>query len=320
MAALSSSLPSTAAAPQVNQLYQFQWPIGVENIVRLQNGHLLLTTSYTGNLYYIDPEAIYPSAQDVITLPGVTALTGMAKIGEGLYAINGGVLSPNSWEGYWQVQVVEVKTHGNVTARLVNSTAVTTPGTTSLYGIAALPKHQRTVLSADPKNSRILRVNTTDDSVSIAIEHPALGPGENATATALGVKGIRIRGDYLYFTNSAQRKFGRFRIAANGTNVGDAEILACLDEEGAAYDDFTFDNEGNVFVAVPPSSINKITPGGAQSTFAGGANSTLLGPTSVVVSKNGSSLYVSTGGREKGSEYPAFDGGQLMKVQLGGST
>ncbi|KAI3325145.1 hypothetical protein HD806DRAFT_467357 [Xylariaceae sp. AK1471] len=320
MATLSSGLPSQAAAPSVSQIYQFQWPIGVENLFPLKNGHLLITTSYTGNLYYIDPTAIYPAAQDVITLPGVTALTGMAEIGDGLYAINGGVPPPSSSDGYWQVHVVKIKTNGSVTATLVRSTAIMVPGTVSLYGMAALPKHRHTVLSADPRMGRILRVNTTDDSVSVAIEHAALGPGDNATAAALGIKGLRIRDDYLYFTNLAQRKFGRFPIDANGTNTGDVEILACLDEYGASYDDFAFDDEGNVFVAVHPSSIYKITPHGVQSTFAGGVNSTFLEPTSVVVSKDGSSLYVSTGGRENKTEYPAFDGGQVMKVQLGGST
>ncbi|KAI0096420.1 hypothetical protein GGR51DRAFT_553512 [Nemania sp. FL0031] len=307
----SLSLPSHAA-PQVSQLYQFTYPTAVQNLFSLPNGCLLLGTSISADLYYINPEALYPSAQRVITLPGSIALTGFATLGNDFYAVSGGTSPSSSLDGGMQVYVIKVETEGDVNVTLDHIVPV--PGASSMDGMAALPKYPGTILSADAIGGRILRVNTSDSSVSVAFEHAALKPGDSQDASARGIKGLKIRDDYLYFTNSAQRTFGRFPIDANGTNTGDVEILAYLDDkpgDGVSYDDFSFDSDGNAFIAVHPSSVHKITPEGTQSVFAGGVNSTFLEPTSVAVSNNGASIYVSTAGEDTG--FP-ISGGQVLKV------
>ncbi|KAI0870548.1 hypothetical protein GGS24DRAFT_474967 [Hypoxylon argillaceum] len=313
----SLSLPSQAA-PQVSQLIQFTYPTAVQNLVSLPNGCLLLSTSVNADLYYINPEAIYPSAQRVITLPGSNSLTGFAALGDGFYAVAGGIPPPSGSEGDMQVYVIKVETERNVNVTLDHIVAVS--DTLSMDGMAALPRYPRTVLGADAIGGRILRINTSDSSVSVAFEHEALNPGDSIDANARGVKGLKIQDDYLYFTNSAQRTFGRFPIDANGTNTGDVEILASLNStsnDGVSYDDFSFDSEGNAFVAVHPSSIHKITPEGTQSVFAGGANSMFLEPTSVAVSNSRNFIYVSTAGKDTG--FP-ISGGQVIKVQVGGQS
>ena len=211
-----------------------------------------------------------------------------------------------------QIYVIKVQTEGLVNVTLNH--VVTVPDTVHISGIAALPRNPRTILAADPIGGRILRINTSENIVSVAFEHAAPKPKSQGNATANGIKGLKIRGDHLYFTNSAQRLFGRFLIDANGTNVGDVNILARLDGNDASYDDFGFDNDGNAFVAVHPSSIHKITPEGAQTIFAGGANSTFLEPTSVVVSNSGKAIYFSTAGKDTG--FP-ISGGQVLRVQSG---
>ncbi|KAI1183097.1 hypothetical protein F5B17DRAFT_417560 [Nemania serpens] len=312
----SLSAPSQAA-PQVSQLYQFTYPTAVQNLFTLPNGCLLLSTSVDSSLYYIDPEALYPSAQKVLTLPGSTALAGIAALSDGFYAVAGGVPSSSGVKGNSQVHVIKVETEGDVNVTLDHTVPV--PDTPILNGITTLLKNPRTILTADPVGGRILRVSTIDSSVSVAFEHAALKPGDGTDASARGgAKGLKIRDGHLYFTNAAKATFGRFPIDVNGTNTGDVEILASLDHNaadgGISYDDFSFDKEGNAFVAVHPSSIHKITPGGAQSVFAGGASSNLLEPTSVVVASDGKSIYVSSAGRDTG--YPAIDGGQVLKVQM----
>ncbi|KAI1308833.1 hypothetical protein F5Y03DRAFT_383259 [Xylaria venustula] len=311
MASLSLA---SQAAPQVSQLYQFTYPTAVENLFSLPNGCLLLGTSANADLYYIDPEALFPAAQNVITLPGSARLTGFTALGDGRYAVAGSASPPSVSGPYMQVYIVRVETEG-----LVNITVdhiVELPDTASMDGIAALPTHPCTILGADAVAGRILRIDTSDDVVSVAFAHAALEPSEEKNGTARGVKGLEIRDGYLYFTNSAQRIFGRFPIDANGTNTGDLEILARLDEsygDDASYGDFSFDGDGNAFVAVHPSSLHKITPGGAQLVFAGGVNSTLLDPTSAVVSNTGKAVYVSTAGKDTG--FP-ISGGQVLRVQV----
>ncbi|KAI0456724.1 hypothetical protein F5B21DRAFT_466535 [Xylaria acuta] len=311
----SLSMPSQAA-PQASQLFQFTYPTSVENLFALPNGCLLLSTSANADLWYIDPEALYPAAQSVITLPGSIALSGFAALGDGLYAVTGSAPPKCGSESPMQVYVIKIGTEGDVNVTLDHTVAV--PGTLSMDGMAALPEHPRTVLTADAIQGRILRVNTSDHSVSVAFEHAALKPGDGGNATAQGVKGLKIRDGYLYFTNSAQRTFGRFPINENGTNTSDVEILARLDgtPNSVSYGDFSFDRAGNAFVAVHPQSVHKITPEGAQSVFAGGVNSTFLEPTSVAVSNNGKSIYVSTAGIDSG--FP-ITGGQVLRVQVEGT-
>ena len=79
---MASLVLPAGVAPQVLQLYQFTYPIAVENLSSLPNGCLLLSTSTDADLYYIDPEADFPAAQHVITLPGSIRLTGIAALGD----------------------------------------------------------------------------------------------------------------------------------------------------------------------------------------------------------------------------------------------
>ncbi|KAI0540073.1 hypothetical protein GGR58DRAFT_511924 [Xylaria digitata] len=312
----SLSTPSQAAS-QVSQLYQFTYPTAVENLFPLPNGCLLLSTSVNADLYYIDPEALYPSAQNVITLPNSIALTGFAALGDRLYAVAGSKSPSSSSEDYMKIYVIRVETEGDVNVTMDH--IVTVPDTVSIDGMATLPTHPRTILGADSIGGRILRINTSDNTISVAIDDAALKPPNQSNATARGIEGLRIRDNYLYFTNSARKTFGRFPIDSNGTNTGVVEILAYLDGtfgDTATYDDFSFDKEGNAFIAVHPSSIHKVTPNGVQSVFAGGANSTFLEPTSAVVSNDGKAIYVSTAGKDTG--YP-ISGGQVLKVKVGAS-
>ncbi|KAK5627110.1 hypothetical protein RRF57_002825 [Xylaria bambusicola] len=309
MASLSLSVQT---APEVSQLYQFTYPVAVENLFSLPNGCLLLSTSANADLYYIDPEALFPAAQNVITLSGSIKLTGITALGDNFYAVTGA--GPNTGS-YMQIYVIKFETEGLVSVTVDHMVKV--PETGNISGMAALPSNPRTILSADAVGGRILRVNTTDNTVSVAFEHTALKSNEQINATAKGIKGLKIRGNHLYFTNSAQKFFGRFPINADGANTGDVEILARLDEtfgNDASYDDFSFDSEGNAFVAVHPSSIHKIAPGGTQLVFAGGVDSMMLEPTSTLISNTGKAICVSTAGKDTG--YP-ISGGQVLRVQVG---
>ncbi|KAI2643387.1 hypothetical protein GGS21DRAFT_485906 [Xylaria nigripes] len=309
---MASPIVASQATPKVSQLFQFTYPTSVQNLLPLPNGCLLLSTSDTSNLYYLNPEAIYPAAQNVITLPNSVALSDMVALGDGLYAINSGGTPAVNAEGGMHIHVVEVATEGNVNVTLDHSIPIL--DSSSAVGMVALPKYPRTILVADSWKGRIVRIDTINNTTEAAFEDAALQLGTNRTAP--GVRGLNIRDGHLYFTNSGQRTYGRFPIDDQGCKTGDVEILAHLDandESVASYDGFSFDSEGNAFVAVHPGSIHKIAPNGSQTMFVGGADSKFLEPTSVVISDDGKSMYVSTGGRNTG--YP-ISGGQIMKVQI----
>ncbi|KAI1823342.1 hypothetical protein F4861DRAFT_531651 [Xylaria intraflava] len=300
MASMSTAW-SQPTQPQVSQLFQFTYPTSVENVFPLPNGGLLLSTSNTSNLYYANPEATYPAAQNVITLPDSTALSGITELGDGLYAVAG------RNNGSVQLHVVSVATDAALKATLDHSINVT--NASSLDGLVSLPDQPRIVLAADSIKGRIMRIDTSNNTVTVALDSEALLP--NAW-TGRGVSGLGIHADYLYFTNAGT--FARYAIDKYGNISGDLEIMGQanrVEASNAVFHDFTFDTEGNIFLAVYPSSIQTFA-NGLHSLYFGGPDSPLLSPTSIAMGLDGKYMYVSTGGKDTG--YP-ISGGQLMRVQ-----
>ncbi|KAI1347950.1 hypothetical protein F5Y01DRAFT_293793 [Xylaria sp. FL0043] len=316
MASLGRS--SQTAAHQVSQLYQFKYPTAIEDLISLSNGCLLLASSTENTLYYIDPEALFPSAMFITSFPGSEALTAFVALPDGRYAVAGSTTKPPNPSGYTHVYVFSVDTEVTVGNTTMHANIVV-PDTVRIDGMTTLPKDPHIILAADAIGGRILRINTAvgNNTVSVAFEHEALKPSDQTNTTVKGIRGLVAKDDYLYFTNSGQGIFGRFPIDENGNSTGDAELLARLDERldgyGTSYGGFSFDSEGNVFVAVAPSSVYKITPDGTQWVFAKGSDPMLLEPTSAIVSNDEKAVYVSTAGKNTG--YP-FTGGQLLRVQV----
>ncbi|KAI5917890.1 hypothetical protein F4810DRAFT_694398 [Camillea tinctor] len=305
-----------AMVNSTTQIYNFPNEF-IENIHVLSNGNLLLSTmeSPTGLLYTLDPNAPDPQAKLVTSFDSnVTALTGIAPLpdcDDDLYAVSGGIHTSFAFEkGTMRVYIVSLKT-----GTVVDS--ITVPEAATMNGMAALPLHPHVLMSADSIDGRILSIDTRTHKVSIASEDYALGPGAYNSSSGvppIGINGLRVRGDYIYFTNSSQGTLVRVLINEYGRPIGDFEVLARSPEALQIYDDFTFDNEGNIYVAVHSSAVFKITPDGVQTTLAGGGSDSLFKePTSVALANDGKSIYVSTGGNFRATPR---EGGQVIQVRL----
>jgi hypothetical protein len=283
---------------QANEIFQFPETTFVENILVLPNGHLLLSTFASGDLLMLDPTASTPVPQKVVTLGDATGLTGIAPLGNDLYAVSGGLyLNFKFGEGSMHLYVVSLDSETGQ-GTVVDSIPV--PDTMMMNGLTALPRRPGTALSADSIRGRILRIDTVTKKVDVAIEDPELGLGSNPLVP-LGVNGIRTRDAYLYFANSVLGTFGRIPIDDEGNKTGDVEIIARLEGETGmhnAYDDFTLDRQGNAYVTLHSAWVVKITSDGAQSRIAGEGitSQPFKDPTSAGLSNDGKSIYVSTGG------------------------
>lgn len=283
----------------------------IENLHVLSNGTILLSTLESpGLLYTVDPKAAKPVANQVANLPSfhnTTGLTGIVSLGNDLYAVTGGVHTSYAFEeGSMYVYIVSLQTN-----TVVDEIAV--PNTANLNGLAALPSHPHILLSADSVDGRIIRIDTRTKDISVVIKDEALHPGKNPPL-AIGINGLKIRGDFAYFTNSALGTFARVLIDKHGNKAGEVETLARSPSSGEIYDDFAFDSEGNAYVAAHSSSVFKIAPDGQQTLLAGGVNSsTFHEPTSVAIANDGKSIYVSTGGAFAGNP---VTGGQIVQVWL----
>jgi hypothetical protein len=289
----------------------------IENLYVLPSGELLFSTfeSPIGHLYTLDPTASDPKAKLVARFDeNVTGLTGLSPFpssDDELYAVSGGIHSSFSFKkGSMALYIVSLRT-----GTVVDSIPV--PDTAVMNGMAALPQQPHILLSADSTGGLILSVDTRTRTVSVAIEDRMLAPAEDSAARKMppiGINGLRVRGDHLYFTNSSQGTFVRVRVDEHGRRVGDFEVLFQCTDPALIYDDFAFDADGNAYVAAHPASVVKITPGGVQTTVAGGASDPLLKhPTSVALANDGKSIYVSTGGNLSTT---SREGGQIIQIQL----
>lgn len=281
-----------AARVSATQIFEFTSHF-IENIHLRSNGRLLLSSLSSGNLFTIDPAASPPSAKTVVSCTGSTGLSGIATIGPDVFAVSGGIHGSFRFDDM-RVYVVSVPGDSD-SGTLLDSIKI--PGATGLNGMVALPAMSRVVLSADSHSSIIYRINTLTRQVDVAINDPLLGHGPSFK---VGINGIKIFDGYVYFTNSGQGTFGRVKINDDGSKAGDVEIVARISGDpgmGHAYDDFTFDFDGNAYVASHPNEIVKITTDGTQTTFAGGHESSIFkSPTSAATSQDGKSIYVATAG------------------------
>lgn len=276
--------------------------------------------SPTALLYTLDPKAAAPQAQPVATFDSrVTALTGISPLperspGEELYAVSGGLHTSFAFErGSMAVHIVSIPD-----GKVIDSIPV--PDTATMNGMAALPRHPHILLSADSIDGRILTIDTQKREAGVLLQDDVLSPSASHNASypvpPIGINGLRVRGDFLYFTNSSRGTFVRMRIDEHGRRVGGFEVLARSPDPAHIYDDFTLDRAGNAYIATHSSSIFKVTPGGVQTLLVGDGDEfaqLLAEPTSAALAHDGKSIYVSNGGDFRGSPRK---GGRILQVTI----
>ncbi|KAJ5958451.1 uncharacterized protein N7479_005601 [Penicillium vulpinum] len=306
-------LASATAAQLTTQLFNFTSSINIENSQLRPNGHLLLTTFYQAQLYTINPQARNPKAELVASLPGATALTGIAPVGHDKYAVVGGVRGSYHYDNETIYTVDFSKNSTNPTIKIV----AYVPDADMLNGMASMPSQPHILLIADARLGSIFRVDTTTGASKVVLKDDALAAPANASIP-IGINGLQVVGNNVYFTNSALNIFARVPVSKDGQTFGSIEVIASLEREAddtlSDWDDFAIDANGDVYLALPPNSISKIAPDGTQSVVAGGGDSlAFIGPTSVQIAQGGKVAYVTTrGGSESGVAY----GGQVVALKL----
>lgn len=181
-------------------------------------------------------------------------------------------------------------------------------------GVAALPYYPSVVLVTDAAKGIIWRVNTATGHQEKVIDDPLFKPTE---AVPLGVNGIHVLDDQLYFTNLATNLVGRLKITITGDAAGPVQTVTT---SALLADDFALADEGTVYVA-GFNTLWKVASDGGTIAVAGGPNSTTVqGITSARFGRtvlDHDVLYMATEGGvfndPPGSE---VHGGQLLAVNM----
>ncbi|GAE00226.1 hypothetical protein PVAR5_8965 [Paecilomyces variotii No. 5] len=267
-------------------LHTFPNHTWAENIAVRANGQILVTTLQNGaKLWQIDP---FHERDPVIVhqWSNKSALTGITELEPDVFGVivSDLALSPLTLGSY---EIWRVELH-NDHPRISFVSSI--PEAKLLNGMGAFDRARGTVLVADSLLNALWSVNTRTGSYKQVIHDPVPISGPNSTLN-LGINGVRVFGDSIYFDNMSEEIFLKVpRYAAEGYPAS-VDVVANLT---VAADDFTFDIEGNAYIA-GSNKITKVSPSGAQCVYSAadaiqGSTSAAWGRTSV----DATTLYVTT--------------------------
>ena len=303
-AALSSAAP---ILPDVTRLV-YEFPVGtwIENLVVRPSGSLLLTLITTPDLYLLNPFSPSPKPELVHRFSSNTWLTGITEAAPDTYYVIGANATiknlspaPNSTH-IWRVQFPN-EVHNKTDQAPDISLLTTIEPPVFLNGLITFNKN--TLLASDSKTGAVWTIDLTTGKAQITIRDPLMAFPPTAPVP-LGINGIKLYKDTLYFTSSAQSLFVGLPIAqgANGSVIATGPAKIILQKSpGNFFDDFALDEYGNAFIAYSTAdSILEVDTNGDQKIVAGRVNTTEIAePTAAQFGRtewDKGVLYVTTAG------------------------
>ncbi|PYH90712.1 hypothetical protein BO71DRAFT_452592 [Aspergillus ellipticus CBS 707.79] len=244
----------------------------LENIAVRQNGSILTTRLDVPELWEIDPTWTR-NASLIHTFPGVST---------GNFSIQ--TLSTPGTYALWQVDLTSTEPNVSIIAQV--------PKADFLNGLALFD--QDNLLATDSAKGVIWRINIPSGNYSIALSDPATLLSATDSPKPVGVNGLKVHCKYVYYSSTTCMVLARVPFNKHSAPSGPVEIIA----GGFTPDDFVLAGNGTAYVATnAQNSLLKVEPSGRVTTVAGNLFTTALaGATSVALSRDGKTLYVSTAG------------------------
>ncbi|GAB1317643.1 hypothetical protein MFIFM68171_07853 [Madurella fahalii] len=309
-AAWGAHAAGVAGNPPIRNVYTFPKNTFIENIAVRSNSELLVTSMSVPDLFAIDPTVNNPDAPIVHTFANASGISGIAEITPDVFALVTGVwdlAATRAQLGSLAVWTVDFAGRPDPVVTFVTGIE----NSTIFNGIARHPTNPQILLAADSALGAVWRVDLASGAYDVAFSSPLLEPTGTAPGTHLGINGIRADAgsSHVYFTNSAQRFFGRVAVDRDGNQAGAIEIISSSTDAGSdvIYDDIALDlrkGRGTAWVASHPSYAVQISLGGRQRVV----NDTekLLNPTSAAFGRGNArqekTLYVTNGGEFVGND------------------
>ncbi|KAK4866185.1 hypothetical protein LT330_008526 [Penicillium expansum] len=294
-----------AYTPNLREIYRFPNGTWIENIAVRPNGNLLVADLSTAELWEIDPSIPSgpSSAHLVHHFEGAEDADGITELSPDIYA----VIASNS------VYTVDLRTHENAP----KSVLIAKLPAGYLNGIAALGDGNAVAIT-DSQLGLIWRLDIRTGNYSVIHQDETMA-ANNDMGLLLGVNGLKIVKDYMYYTNSPKRIFCRVRIDIHtGHALGPYEIIS-HDTRG---DDFAIGPRGVAYLAgLIDNVVTKVFPNGSHEIIAGSKNSTeLMTATSAAFGRRRGDrnvLYITTGGETRlPVNNTSTRGGKIMALSV----
>lgn len=261
-----------------------------ENLAVRDSGSILATRLDVPEIWEIHPTS--GTGSKILEIPNITHLLGIAEVSPDVFVVGGTNFTESGSAAVGSAQVWELNLSGcEPEKRLV--TQISEAGLPN--GITKADDDH--VLLADSTMGVIYKLNIRTGNYSIALSDPeTMTISEDAEIT-VGVNGIKILNDYVYYTNTARQTFSRIPVDKQFNAVGPSETIA----SGFLQDDFTILGDGTAFIAASAlNTVLKVSPDGQVSAIAGSKLSTEIASATAIqfgrTRENQQVLYVTTSG------------------------
>lgn len=231
-------------------------PTWLENIAVRQNGTILTTALHAPELWTIDPTT--GKGEIAVSFPEpVRSVIGIAELSHDLFAVGAAeweVMTDPFTPGSWSIWIVDFNNKAGTAVGLPPAPKFIAHGPKKglCNGLARLDDH--TVLIADSILGLVYKLDISTPAAecfqAYTDEEMTSPPGAFAP---IGVNGIKVRGDYFYFTNTTRGAFYRRPLAG----AGPVQELA----SGFPPDDFAFDVDGTAYITTHAAhTVVKVSP------------------------------------------------------------
>lgn len=278
--ALSPSTPKHGITETKHQFPNETW---VENLAILSNGNILVTLLSSPEVWQIDPA--HNSAELVHHFPQALSVLGITELHPDIFVVAVGNITlpaiasvPGSYSA-WKIDMRHHRKKPHKQNSPLVSKIADIPQAHFLNGVSNLPNHLNTVLLADSAQGVIYALDTATGTSRTYLDNPAFKPN-NSIPVKSGINGLHVHDGFLYFTNTfATPALARIPIDKDsGEPTGPVEKIVDVPSWqvniGDQSDDFTFDCDGNVWIATDPSNsiVRVAIPDGKTMVEVGGGN------------------------------------------------
>ncbi|KAJ7029451.1 hypothetical protein C8F04DRAFT_1116428 [Mycena alexandri] len=301
------ALSGVSRAVRSRVIYQEPTSLFFENIAVRDASHLLLTSVACPALFTLDPTTTNGTLDRLHTFPNATGLGGITEYRPGVFALVASLVNSTTRRaepGSVAIWGVDFNAKNPVVRKLA-----AVPEAALGNGLTVFPEDTGILLLADSVAGAVWQIDIRTGASRLAIQDPSMQ--FTVPTLGLGINGLHVQADYLYFTNSDQATFSRVALTAHNGNVTAAGVVQTLATiESGAPDDFALDEQGRAWVTVHPGAIALLCPPAglngtdtwSQVTVVGNAQGTdadLNQPTSAALGRGDLAkeqiLYVTTG-------------------------
>jgi hypothetical protein len=245
---ITTLFASLSLAADIRTIYQFPNPTWLENIAPMRNGSLLVSVVGRPEVHIVNPTSEPATSFLIAIFPSANAVFGITELSRNIFTVGVGNVTPANAPILGSFAVWTLDLTGAV---VIMKKVATTPG--MINGVEKLNSH--TVLLADSWNGNIIKIDTHTGSSSVILDDPVLKPNFSDPVIALGVNGIHVHKNWLYYTNTALSILGRVKIDTDTAELRGPFTTIASGSEIAYPDDFSVDTDGSVVLARPFADV-----------------------------------------------------------------